>query len=123
MKEQNEVFVYIALKVLITALVVVGISEIGKRFSFAAGVLASLPLTSILAFVWLYQDTKNITEVIDLSYVIFWMVLPSLFFFLALPFFLKLGWKFYPALITSSFLMFGVYSLYVVVMGKLGVKL
>ena len=38
MKEQNEVFVYIALKVLITALVVVGVSEIGKRFSFAAGV-------------------------------------------------------------------------------------
>jgi hypothetical protein len=35
------------LKVLITALMVVGISEIGKKFSFAAGALASLPLTSL----------------------------------------------------------------------------
>lgn len=114
---------YIFLKVLITAFVVVGISEIGKRFSFAAGILASLPLTSILAFVWLYQDTKNTAEIIDLSYVIFWMVIPSLFFFLALPFLLKTGWKFYPALLTSSLLMFGVYSVYVLVLNKLGVKL
>lgn len=114
---------YIVLKVLITALVVVGISEIGKRFSFAAGILASLPLTSILAFVWLYQDTKSSAEIIDLSYVIFWMVIPSLFFFLALPFFLKIGWKFYPALLTSSVLMFAVYSVYAVALKKFGVKL
>ncbi len=113
---------YIILKVFITALVVVGISEIGKRFSFAAGILASLPLTSILAFIWLYQDTKNVAEIINLSYVIFWMVIPSLFFFLSLPFFLKMGWKFYPALVTSMALMFGVYSFYSVVMSKLGVK-
>lgn len=114
---------YIILKVLITALVVVGISEIGKKFSFAAGILASLPLTSILAFVWLYQDTKNTAEIIDLSYVIFWMVIPSLFFFLALPFFLKIGWKFYPSLLTSSVLMFAVYSVYVFTLKKFGIKI
>ncbi|MBC7713688.1 MAG: DUF3147 family protein [Rhizobacter sp.] len=114
---------YIILKVLITALVVVGISEIGKRFSFAAGILASLPLTSILAFIWLYQDTKNTVEIINLSYVIFWMVIPSLFFFLALPFLLKMGWRFYPALLTSGILMFGVYSVYTIVLNKFGVKL
>jgi uncharacterized membrane protein (GlpM family) len=114
---------YIILKVIITALVVVGISEIGKRFSFAAGILASLPLTSILAFIWLYQDTKNSSEIIELSYVIFWMVIPSLFFFIALPFLLKIGWKFYPAILTSSVLMFGVYSIYTVVLKKFGVKI
>ncbi|MBC7428337.1 MAG: DUF3147 family protein [Bacteriovorax sp.] len=114
---------YIVLKILITALVVVGISEIGKRFSFAAGILASLPLTSILAFVWLYQDTKNSAEIINLSYVIFWMVIPSLFFFLALPFLLKIGWKFYPALLTSCLLMFGVYSVYTIALNKFGVKI
>lgn len=114
---------YIVLKVLVTALVVVGISEIGKRVSFAAGILASLPLTSILAFVWLYQDTKNTAEIISLSYVIFWMVVPSLFFFLALPFFLKLGWKFYPSLLVSCALMFGVYTAYAYLLEKAGVKL
>ena len=102
---------------------VVGISEIGKRFSFAAGILASLPLTSILAFIWLYQDTKNPAEIIDLSYVIFWMVIPSLFFFLSLPFLLKIGWKFYPALLTSCAMMFVVYSGYVFLLKKGGVKI
>ncbi len=114
---------YIILKVLVTALLVTGISELGKRLSFAGGILASLPLTSILAFVWMNHESSSPKEIIDLSYIIFWMVLPSLFFFIALPFFLKLGWKFYPALLTSCALMFGVYSIYTVILGKLGVKL
>ncbi|NOT80138.1 MAG: DUF3147 family protein [Bacteriovoracaceae bacterium] len=114
---------YLVIKVVITALLVVGISEIGKRLSFAGGVLASLPLTSILAFVWMNHESANVKEIIDLSYVIFWMVVPSLFFFLALPFFLKLGWKFYPALLTSSVLMFGVYTGYSLLLSKFGVKL
>lgn len=116
-------FVYLFLKIFITSLVVVGVSEIAKRGTFAAGILASLPLTSLLAFIWLYQDTKNTAEIINLSHAVFWMVLPSLFFFLALPFFLKIGWRFYPALLTSSVLMFFVYSLYSFCLKKLGVKI
>ncbi|MFA6236201.1 MAG: DUF3147 family protein [Bacteriovorax sp.] len=114
---------YLVLKTIITAVVVVGISELGKRFSLVGGLLASLPLTSILAFVWLYQDTRDVTKVIELSTVIFWMVIPSLFFFLCLPLLLKMGWKFYPSLATSGVLMAGVYSLYLLMMNKLGIKL
>ncbi len=114
---------YIIIKVLVTAILVAGISEIGKRLSFAGGILASLPLTSILAFVWMNHESGSSKEIIDLSYVIFWMVLPSLFFFLALPYFLKLGWKFYPALLTSCVLMFGVYTVYSLFLSKLGVKI
>lgn len=114
---------YLILKTLITALVVVGISELGKRFSLLGGLLASLPLTSILAFIWLYQDTKDVGKVIELSYIIFWMVIPSLFFFIAFPVLLKMGWKFYPSLAASAAMMGIVYSLYVIVMKKMGVQL
>lgn len=114
---------YLLLKTLITALVVVGISELGKRFSLLGGLLASLPLTSVLAFVWLYQDTKDVGKVIELSYIIFWMVIPSLFFFLAFPALLKMGWKFYPSLAASAAMMAIVYSVYVIVMKKMGVQL
>lgn len=114
---------YLILKTVITAMVVVGISECGKRFSLVGGVLASLPLTSILAFIWLYQDTRDVAKVIELSHVIFWMVIPSLFFFLCLPWFLKMGWKFYPSLATSAALMVLVYSVYLLVMKKIGVQL
>ncbi len=44
---------YYALKVLLTALVVVAVSELAKRYSALAALLAALPLTSLLAFVWL----------------------------------------------------------------------
>lgn len=114
---------YLVLKTVITAILVVGISEMGKRFSFIGGILASLPLTSVLAFIWMYNDTKDVKAISDLSHTIFWMVIPSLFFFLCLPFLLKLGWKFYPSLITSSALMAGVYFLYTKGMKILGISL
>lgn len=114
---------YLILKTIITALVVVGISEVGKRYSFIGGILASLPLTSLLAFIWLYNDTKDVKAIMDLSYTIFWMVVPSLFIFLCLPFLLKLGWKFYPALATSSALMAVVYFVYVKGLKLFGINL
>src|SRR5262247_2902545 len=75
----------IAVKVLVTAIVVVAVSELAKRSSLWAGLLASLPLTSLLAFIWTYLDTGNVEQVGTLSWNIFWLVLPSLLLFLLLP--------------------------------------
>lgn len=111
------------LKIIITALVVVGISEIGKRFSPIAAVLASLPLTSILAMIWLYADTKDVQKVIDLSSNIFWAVLPSLIFFLVLPILLKNGFKFSVAMVLSTVAMFIAYSLYLILLQKFGIRI
>ena len=69
---------YYILKFTISALLIVAISEVSKRYSLAAGILASLPIISILAMIWLYVDTNSIQKVSKLSTSIFWMVLPSL---------------------------------------------
>ena len=82
-------------KVAVTAFVVVAITELGKRSSFWGAVVASLPLTSLLAFVWLYLDNGNGEAVASLSRSIFWLVLPSLPLFLLLPAFLRAGWSFW----------------------------
>lgn len=87
-----------AIKVAVTVAVVVAVSEIAKRNSLWGAVLASLPLTSLLAFVWLYVETGNTQGVAQLSQSIFWLVLASLPLFLALPFLLRLGWSFWPSL-------------------------
>ncbi|SVD70407.1 uncharacterized protein METZ01_LOCUS423261, partial [marine metagenome] len=42
---------YTLIKVLITSLLVVAISEIAKRSSLMAGILASIPLVSVLGFI------------------------------------------------------------------------
>ena len=75
---------YTALKVAITAVLVVAIAEIGKRSSAFGALLASLPLTSLLAFVWLYGETGDAAKVANLAQSIFWYVLPSLVLFLAI---------------------------------------
>jgi hypothetical protein len=113
---------YFLVKVLITALVVAGVSELGKRSTALGAVLASLPLTSILAMIWLYRDTQSVEKVSELSTSIFWMVLPSLVFFLALPLILKTGARFGVALAASCLLMFGTYTAYLWVLKRLGIQ-
>ena len=86
------------IKVLLTALMVVAVAEIAKRSTLMGALLASLPLTSLLAIVWLYTDTRDVVRVADLASSVFWMVLPSLAMFLVLPAALRAGWGFWPSL-------------------------
>lgn len=78
---------------------------------FWAGVLASLPLTSLLAFLWLYMETKDSEKIIGLSWSIFWLVLPSLSFFVALPLLLKCNLSFPLALALALGIMIVAYLL------------
>ncbi|MBI2039412.1 MAG: DUF3147 family protein [Candidatus Niyogibacteria bacterium] len=112
-----------ALKVAISALIIVLVSEIAKRSVFIAAVAASLPLVSILAMIWLYSDTKDVQKIIDLSSGIFWAVLPSLLFFVALPLVLKSGLKFGLAMFVSSVVMFLGYVVYAFILGKFGIRI
>jgi hypothetical protein len=112
-----------AIKVLITAVVVVAVSELGKRSSLWGAVLASLPLTSLLAFVWLYRSTGNIEAIASLSHGIFWLVLASLPLFLILPALLKSGAGFWPAFAASCLVTVGLYFGLVWVLGRFGVRL
>ncbi|HUX90063.1 MAG TPA: DUF3147 family protein [Gallionellaceae bacterium] len=89
---------YYTIKILLSSLIIVAVSEIAKRSSMLGALLASLPLTSLLAFVWLYLDTGDVQKVASLSSDIFWLVLPSLPLFLLLPLLLKMGWGFWPSL-------------------------
>tara|TARA_B110000263_G_scaffold71387_1_gene62347 strand:+ start:457 stop:711 length:255 start_codon:yes stop_codon:yes gene_type:complete len=50
---------YLFLKVLITSIVVVLISEISRRSTIFAGILASIPLTSLLAISWIYMERQD----------------------------------------------------------------
>lgn len=89
------------IKVLISALLVAAVSEVARRSSLLGAVLASLPVTSLLAFIWLYRDTGDTTKVAALSADIFWLVLPSLLLFLLLPMLLRQGWSFWSSLASS----------------------
>jgi hypothetical protein len=88
-------------KIVVTALLVVAISEVSKRSSFVGALLASIPIVSVLAMIWLYTDTRDVAQVAALSRSVFWLVLPSLALFLLLPILLTRGYAFYTSLAVS----------------------
>ena len=118
---------YTVLKFLISALLIVLISEAGTRSSVSGAILASLPLLpllpllSVLAIIWIYVDTKNVVEIAALSKNIFWLVLPSLVLFISLPIFLNSGWSFYLALLSSCALTIAAYFMTLCLLKNWGV--
>ena len=110
-----------AFKIIVTALLVTAIAEIAKRSTFAAAVLASIPLTSLLAMTWLYLDTGDAEQVANLSIGIFWLVLPSLALFIALPLLLRAGWPFSASLLASAALTVVCYLAMVALLKRLGI--
>lgn len=109
-------------KIVLTSILVVAISETAKRSSLAGAVLASLPLTSLLAFVWLYLDTGDTHKVASLATGIFWLVLPSLVLFIVLPILLARGVGFWPGLAGSVALTIASYFAMVWLLGRLGIE-
>lgn len=114
---------YYLLKLLITAALVVIVSEVARRAPLLAGLLASLPLVSFLALIWLYLDTQSTEQVARLSTSIFWLVLPSLSLFLILPWLLRQGVGFALSLSVATAAMFVLYLAQIWSLGRLGVRI
>jgi TRAP-type mannitol/chloroaromatic compound transport system permease large subunit len=93
---------YYIVKIAVTVALIVAISEISKRSPFVAGVLASIPLVSVLAMIWLYVETRDAARVAALAETILWLVPPSLVLFLVLPVMLHRGYNFYLSLLVAA---------------------
>ena len=80
---------WIIFKYLITAGVVVLISEVAKRSDRLGGLIAALPLVTVLALIWLYVENQSSEKISNHAYYTFWYVLPTLPMFLIFPYLLK----------------------------------
>ena len=114
---------YYIIKIAISAAVIVAVSEIAKRHSGVAALLAALPLTSLLAFIWLHLEGATATAIGELSTQIFWLVLPSLVLFIVLPVLLRLGLNFWLSLVLACSATVGCYLLMLPLLRKLGIQL
>ena len=92
---------YYAVKAILSALVIVAVSEIAKRSTVFAAFVASLPLTSLLAFVWLRIDGEEPAKIAELSSHILWFIIPSLMLFPVLTFLIRVGLEFWTSLFVS----------------------
>ena len=114
---------FLLIKATLSAIIIVAISEIGKRSPGFAALVASLPLVSVLGMIWLWRDTEDTARLSAHSAATFWYVLPSLPMFLFIPWLLDRGVPFYGALALGAALTIGLYFLMVLIVPKLGVDL
>lgn len=113
---------YVLVKLSVSAGLIVIISELAKRGGWLGGLLASLPIVSLLAIVWLYVDTRDVQKVASLSSSIFWLVLPSLSFFIALSLLLRARWGFWPSIVVALAIMFVCYLVMMAIIQKFGIE-
>jgi len=111
------------LKIAITTILVVAISELAKRSTLIGALLASIPIVSVLALIWIYSETRDIAQVAQLSRSIFWLVLPSLVLFLLLPVLLQRGYAFYSSLMASIGVTIVAYSAAIGLVRHFGLRL
>ena len=111
------------IKLLLSSGIIIIVSEIAKKNTFIGGLIASIPLVSVMAMVWLYIDTKDNENINALSKSILWMVVPSLALFISLPVLLKSGVNFYISMGISILVTMGCYWLTLAALTKFGIKL
>jgi hypothetical protein len=114
---------YLAIKTIVSALIIVAVSEIAKRSPGVGGLVASLPLVSILGMIWLWRDTTDPIRLADYSSATFWFVLPSLPMFLLVPTLLRQGTSFWLSLAAGCLLTIALYATMVWLGPRVGIRL
>jgi hypothetical protein len=114
---------YLLIKAALSGAIVAAVSEIGRRYPGWGGLVASLPLTSLLAMLWLWRDTGDPERIAELSASTIWFFIPSVPLFIALPMLLRSGVGFW---LSMAIVVAGTIALYALMfwaVPRIGLKL
>lgn len=71
-------------KLLLTNVVIVACTQIGRKFPTLGGLIATMPLTSLIVLVWLAADNPGNTRLLtDYTRGVLWGIIPTILFFIA----------------------------------------
>ncbi len=113
---------YLILKYLITAGVVVLVSEFAKRSDKLGGFVAALPMVTVLTLIWLYIEQQPASKISNHAYYTFWYVLPTLPMFLLFPYLMEKT-SFWLALSISIVFTVVLFAIYALALKRLGINL
>jgi hypothetical protein len=114
---------YLIIKAGLSGVIIAAASEAARRAPALGALILSLPLISVLGFIWLWRDTGDTARIAALSQSTFWYVLPTLPMFLLIPALLRHGVSFWPALLAGCALTIVLYLLTVWGLAKFGITL
>ena len=110
------------IKYLVTAAVVVIVSEFAKTNDKLGGLIAALPLVTVLTLIWLFIEKQPETKIANHAYYTFWYVIPTLPMFLLFPYLLpKLG--FWLTLLSCIIFSLAIFNEYANVLKCFGINL
>jgi F0F1-type ATP synthase assembly protein I len=113
---------WIITKYLITAGVVVAVSEFAKRSDKLGALIAALPLVTVLTLIWLHVEKQPAAKLANHAWYTFWYVVPTLPMFLVFPALLA-RWGFWPALAICVVLTAGCFALFSLCVRRFGIAL
>lgn len=90
---------FVIIKYIVTAAVVVIVSEFAKTSDKLGSLIAALPLVTVLTLIWLFIENQPATKIANHAYYTFWYVIPTLPMFLLFPYLLP-KWGFWPTLLS-----------------------
>ena len=114
---------YLFIKAALSGIIIAVVSEVAKRYPGFGGLIASLPLVSVLGMLWLWKDKPDAANMAAHAEGTFWFVLPSLPMFLAIPAMLRAGVNFYVALALGCLLTIALYLGMIALAPRLGIRL
>lgn len=110
-------------KVLLSAVIILMVNKVQLVSDRLSALLISLPLTSLLAMIWMYRGGQSPERLANHAEGTFWFVLPTLPMFLILPWMLRNGWGFWAALLLNCLFTVGFFWVTVFVLRRFGIDL
>lgn len=114
---------YLVIKAALSGIIVMAVSEVARRSPTFGGLIASLPLVSLLGIIWLWRDNVDVERIATHAESTFWFVLPSLPMFLVVPYLLRHGIGLWTALGAGCALTFVLYLLTAWLLARFGIAL
>ena len=110
-------------KIFLSALIIVVVNKVQLFNDRLSALLIALPLTSLVAMIWMHQAKQSSERLANHAEGTFWFVLPTLPMFLIFPWMLRHGWTFWAALAANCAITVVLFWLTVVVLRRFGIDL
>ncbi len=113
---------WVVTKYFLTAAVVVLVSELAKRSDKLGGLIAALPLVTVLTLIWPHLENQPVEKIANHAWYTFWYVIPTLPMFLAFPLLLP-RFGFWPALLACLVITAVCFAVFALGLRRFGIEL
>ncbi len=110
-------------KLFLTAFIILFVTKIQLINDRLSALLIALPLTSLVAMVWMHHAGQSSERLANHSEGTFWFVLPTLPMFLIIPWMLRHGWNFWTTIAANCLFTAAFFWLTVIILRRFGIDL